>query len=98
MCCRNIFVGLGVLVLSPGAGLRGEEVVKAEDWCGEVGCKLPFVAREDCGGEGVVEIEPFVSGVGFREVGVVLERVGWVCREDVGHDAVGVAVGVDELA
>jgi len=49
----------------------------------EVREELPFLLRVDSGGEGVVEMQPLVSGVGFAEEGVVLERLFGIGGEAV---------------
>lgn len=49
----------------------------------EVGEELPFLLRMDGGGEGVVEVQPFVGGVGFAKEGVVLERLFGIGGEAV---------------
>lgn len=58
-------------------------MVECENRLREVGEELPFLLRMDGGGEGVVEVQPFVGGVGFAKEGVVLERLFGIGGEAV---------------
>ena len=58
-------------------------MVKCENRLREVGKELPFLLRVDGGGEGVMEVQPFVGGVRFAKEGVVLERLFGISSEAV---------------
>ena len=45
--------------------------------------ELPFLRAVDGGGEGVVEVEPFVGCGGFAKQCVILERLLRVCSEAI---------------
>ena len=45
--------------------------------------ELPFLRAVDGGGEGVVEVEPFVGCGGLAKQCVVLERLLGVCSEAI---------------